>query len=89
MYLPTAAEVASAFGLGEPTAELVLVRRGDTDTWRLDTYGGSYLVKGYWADTGGQFVAGGLIDQLRVAMTFEALSRPASTWPSRSLRWSR
>lgn len=72
MHLPTAAEVAGAFGLGEPVGELALVRRGDTDTWRLETDGGSYLVKGYWAETGGQFVAGGLVDQLRVAMEFEA-----------------
>ncbi|WP_328523234.1 aminoglycoside phosphotransferase family protein [Kribbella sp. NBC_00359] len=72
MHVPTAAEVAGAFGLGEPTGELVLVRRGDTDTWRLETDGGSYFVKGYWTETGGQFVAGGLTDQLRLAMAFEA-----------------
>jgi fructosamine-3-kinase len=72
MHVPTAAEIASAFGLGEPAGELVLVRRGDTDTWRLETDGGSYFVKGYWTETGGQFVPGGLIDQLRVAMAFEA-----------------
>jgi Ser/Thr protein kinase RdoA (MazF antagonist) len=65
-------EIARAFGLGEPVGELVLVRRGDTDTWRLETVGGTYFVKQYWTETGGQFVPGGLVDQLRVAMDFEA-----------------
>jgi hypothetical protein len=66
------AEIAGAFGLGDPAGDLVLVRRGDTDTWRLETDRGSYFVKGYWAETGGQFVASGLIDQLQAAMAFEA-----------------
>jgi Ser/Thr protein kinase RdoA (MazF antagonist) len=51
--------------------ELLLVRRGDTDTWRLDTDQGSYLLKGYWPTTGGQFTPGGLLDQLEVAIAFE------------------
>lgn len=72
MHSPTAPEIARAFELAEPVGELVLVRRGDTDTWRLETVGGPYFVKGYWAETGGQFVPGGLVDQLRVAMAFEA-----------------
>jgi len=72
MHVPNAPEITRAFGLGEPLGELVLVRRGDTDTWRLETTGGTHFVKGYWAETGGQFVAGGLDDQLRVAMAFEA-----------------
>ncbi|MEJ1105834.1 MULTISPECIES: aminoglycoside phosphotransferase family protein [unclassified Kribbella] len=71
MYTPTAEVIAAAFDLGEPAGELVLVRRGDTDTWRLETGSGSYFVKGYWPSTGGQFAPGGLLDQLAVAMPFE------------------
>ncbi len=71
MYTPTAHAIAAAFRIGEPAGELVLVRRGDTDTWRLETSSGSYLVKGYWPTTGGQFASGGLLDQLAVAMPFE------------------
>jgi hypothetical protein len=71
MYSPTAEVAARAFDLGRPVDELLLVRRGDTDTWRLDTDTGSYLIKGYWPTTGGQFTAGGLSDQLEVAMAFE------------------
>ncbi|MFG1815342.1 phosphotransferase [Kribbella sp. NPDC049174] len=71
MYLPTADVIAAAFDLGAPAGELVLVRRGDTDTWRLETGSGSYFVKGYWPSTGGQFTSGGLLDQLAVAMSFE------------------
>lgn len=71
MYTPTAEVIAAAFDLGEPAGELVLVRRGDTDTWRLETDSGSYFVKGYWPSTGGQFAPGGLLDQLTVAMPFE------------------
>ena len=51
MYVPTAEVIAAAFDLGEPAGELVLVRRGDTDTWRLDARSGSYFVKAYWPDT--------------------------------------
>lgn len=71
MYSPTAEAIAHAFDLGQPRRDLALVRRGDTDAWRLDTEQGSYLVKGYWPTTGGQFADGGLIDQLDVAMAFE------------------
>ena len=71
MYSPTAETIAHAFALGLPARELALVRRGDTDAWRLDTGQGSYLVKGSWPTTGGQFTDGGLIDQLEVAMAFE------------------
>ncbi|TCC45080.1 aminoglycoside phosphotransferase family protein [Kribbella capetownensis] len=70
MYTPTAAAIAEAFALGEPLGDLVLVRRGDTDTWRLETVTGSYFVKGYWSSTA-QFTPGGLTDQLEVAMAFE------------------
>lgn len=71
MYTPTADVIAAAFDLGEPAGELVFVRRGDTDTWRLEAESGSYFVKGYWPETGGQFTSGGLLDQLAVAMPFE------------------
>ena len=71
MYTPTADVIAAAFDLGTPDGELVFVRRGDTDTWRLETESGSYFVKGYWPETGGQFTSGGLLDQLAVAMPFE------------------
>lgn len=71
MYSPTAEVAAKAFDLGRPVGELVLVRRGDTDTWRLDTVRGRYLIKGYWPTTGGQFTGGGLTGQLEVAMAFE------------------
>ncbi|GAB2656168.1 aminoglycoside phosphotransferase family protein [Kribbella swartbergensis] len=77
MYTPTAHVIAAAFDLREPVGELVLVRRGDTDTWRLETASGSYFVKGYWPSTGGQFVAGGLLDQLAVAMEFEERAHAA------------
>jgi hypothetical protein len=71
VYTPTADVIGAAFDLGEPIGGLVLVRRGDTDTWRLETTSGSYFVKGYWSSTGGQFVPGGLLGQLAVAMSFE------------------
>jgi hypothetical protein len=71
MYSPTAEVAAEAFDLGRPLGDLRLVRRGDTDVWRLDTAKGSYLLKGYWPTTGGQFTSGGLADQLEVAMAFE------------------
>lgn len=72
MYTPTAREVSVAFDL-DPGGELVHVRRGDTDAWRL----GSYFVKGYFPATGGQFNGDGLIDQLTVAMAFEQLALDA------------
>jgi hypothetical protein len=68
---PTPDLVAEAFDLGRPTGELVHVRRGDTDTWRLETTKGSHFIKGYRPTTSGQFVAGGLQAQLEVAMDFE------------------
>jgi aminoglycoside phosphotransferase (APT) family kinase protein len=71
VYTPTAEVIAAAFNLGVPVGELVFVRRGDTDTWRLDAESGGYFVKGYWPETGGQFTSGGLLDQLAVAMPFE------------------
>jgi hypothetical protein len=70
LYTPTPEEVALAFDLSNP-GSLVHVRRGDTDTWRLDTTTGSYFVKGYFPTTGGQFQGEHLTDQLAVAMTFE------------------
>jgi len=77
MYSPTADVIAETFALGEPVADLVLVRRGDTDTWRLETATGAYFVKGYWSSTGGQSTAGGLTDQLAAAMAFEDRARAA------------
>ncbi|WP_165949385.1 phosphotransferase enzyme family protein [Kribbella turkmenica] len=71
MYIPTAQVVAAAFDLGKPVGGLLLIRRGDTDTWRLETTSGRYFVKGYWPTTGGQFTSGGLVEQLAVAMPFE------------------
>jgi hypothetical protein len=68
---PTPEVIAQAFGLGRPLSELVFVRRGGTETWRLDTDQGSYLVKGAWAAKGWQFTPGGLLDQLESAMAFE------------------
>jgi fructosamine-3-kinase len=70
-YTPTADEVAFAFELGTPASDLVHVRRGDTDAWRLDTATGSYFVKGYFSTTGGQFQGENLTDQLAFAMAFE------------------
>lgn len=78
MDAPTAEVAARAFGLGRPSGELVHVRSGDTDTWRLDTSDGSYLVKGYRPTSTGQFAPGGLQDQLAVAMAFERLALEAS-----------
>ncbi|MFI6676271.1 phosphotransferase enzyme family protein [Kribbella sp. NPDC050470] len=77
MYVPTAPMIAAAFELGEAVGELDLVRRGDTDTWRLETATGEYFVKGYWPDTGGQFTSGGLLDQLTMAMDFEQRAHSA------------
>ena len=71
MYTPTPDIVADAFDLGRPIGELVHVRRGDTDTWRLETTNGGYFIKGYRPTTSGQFVAGDLLDHLEVAMDFE------------------
>jgi hypothetical protein len=71
IYSPTPVVAAQAFDLGRPVSELLPVRCGDTDTWRLDTVKGSYLIKGYWPTTGGQFTDGQLPDQLEVAMAFE------------------
>jgi Ser/Thr protein kinase RdoA (MazF antagonist) len=69
MYTPSPGEVAMAFGLGEPTRELVHFRRGDADTWRLDTSTGSYFVKGYFSID--------MIDELAGAMRFERRARAA------------
>jgi hypothetical protein len=71
VYTPTPEVAARAFDLGPPVGALVHVRRGDTDTWRLETAKGGYFIKGYWPTTGGQFTDGGLLDQLEVAMAFE------------------
>lgn len=71
MYTPTPEVTAQAFDLGRPLGELTLVRRGDTDTWRLDTARGSYLLKGYWSSSAGRFTGGQLLDQLEGAMAFE------------------
>lgn len=45
--------------------------RTRSETWRLDTVGGSYLIKGYRSSTPEQLTDGGLLDQLGVAMAFE------------------
>jgi hypothetical protein len=71
VYTPTPEFLSQAFDLGRSVGGLILIRRGDTDTWRLDTVTGSFFIKGYWPTTGGQFTAGGLLDQLEVAMAFE------------------
>ncbi|GAA3145129.1 hypothetical protein JOF29_005641 [Kribbella aluminosa] len=73
MYTPTPQEIALAFDLGSGGGELVHVRRGDNDAWRL----GGYFVKGYFPATGGQFNGDGLTDQLAVAMAFEQLALDA------------
>lgn len=66
MDTPTSAEIARAFGLGAADGELIHVRRGDSDAWRLRTSSGSYFVKGY-LPTGTQDLSG----QLTVAVAFE------------------
>ncbi|WP_350274178.1 aminoglycoside phosphotransferase family protein [Kribbella sp. HUAS MG21] len=71
MHTPTPEDIAGRFELGTPYGDLVHVRRGDTDAWRLDTSRGSYFVKGYFAATGGQFHGEHLSDQLAAAMAFE------------------
>ncbi|MGZ0149093.1 phosphotransferase [Kribbella sp. WER1] len=73
MYTPTPDELALAFDLGSTGRELVHVRRGDNDAWRL----GEYFVKGYFPTTGGQFNGTELTDQLAVAMAFEQLALDA------------
>jgi Ser/Thr protein kinase RdoA (MazF antagonist) len=47
---PDAGTVARAFRLAAPTAPLVPVRYGSSETWRLDTERGCYLVKRLVAD---------------------------------------
>ncbi|TCC11479.1 phosphotransferase enzyme family protein [Kribbella soli] len=64
--MPTPEEVARAFDLGTPAGGLVHVRRGDADTWRLDTSTGRYFVKGYFPAAGVH-----VTDQLAAAMVFE------------------
>ncbi len=71
MDVPPADVVARAFDLGPPVGDLVHVRSGDTHTWRLDTANGGAFIKGYRSTTSGQFVPGGLQDQLDAAMAFE------------------
>ena len=72
VYAPPADVVARAFDLGPAVGELIHVRSGDTHTWRLETaMGGVAFIKGYRSTTSGQFVPGGLQDQLEVAMAFE------------------
>ncbi|WP_410786516.1 phosphotransferase [Kribbella sp. C-35] len=61
--MPRSEEVARAFDLGTPDGALIHVRRGDADTWRLDTSTGSYFVKGYFPATD--------VHQMAVAMAFE------------------
>ncbi len=62
MDTPTSAEIARAFGLGAAEGELLHVRRGDSDAWRLTTSSGSYFVKGYLQESR---------EQLTAAMAFE------------------
>ncbi|MFI5708736.1 phosphotransferase [Kribbella sp. NPDC051620] len=71
MDKPAPEVIAQAFDLGRPLTDLVLVRRGATETWRLDTDRGSYLVKGAWDGMGLQFTPDGVPDQLESAMAFE------------------
>lgn len=61
--MPSAEGIALAFDLGTPDGDLIHVRRGDADTWRLDTPTGSYFVKGYFPTAD--------LHQLAVAMAFE------------------
>ncbi|MEV5967321.1 aminoglycoside phosphotransferase family protein [Kribbella sp. NPDC051952] len=70
LYTPTPNEIALAFDLGDPDGDLIHVRRGDTDAWRLNTSTGSYFVKGYFPTTA-QFNGEHLTDQLAAAMAFE------------------
>jgi hypothetical protein len=90
VYTPTPDIVALAFDLGRPTSDLVHVRRGDTDTWRLDTTTGSYLIKGYWTGP-----VEPLLFQLETEMsigssvaTMTSRSGSAGRW-RRSISWSR
>ncbi|MFB6725180.1 aminoglycoside phosphotransferase family protein [Kribbella sp. NPDC056345] len=62
LSIPAPEEIAHAFGLGAADGQLVHVRRGDSDAWRLRTSSGSYFVKGYLQDLG---------EQQTVAMAFE------------------
>ncbi|WP_165952526.1 aminoglycoside phosphotransferase family protein [Kribbella albertanoniae] len=62
MDTPTSAQIARTFGLGTAGGDLVHIRRGDSDAWRLRTSGGSYFVKGYLEDSS---------EQLTLAMAFE------------------
>jgi hypothetical protein len=71
MESPTPEAVAHAFDLGRPLSDLVFVRRGGTETWRLDTDQGSYFIKGAWDGMGRQFTPGFRPDQLESALTFE------------------
>ncbi|WP_328321910.1 phosphotransferase [Kribbella sp. NBC_00382] len=71
MDAPSPEAIAHAFDLGRPLSDLQFVRRGATETWRLDTNQGSYFVKGAWAERGREFTPGGLPDQLAAAMAFE------------------
>lgn len=64
--MPTPEQIALAFDLGTPDGDLVPVRRGDAETWRLDTSSGSYFVKGYFPAAGVH-----ITDQLAAAMAFE------------------
>jgi hypothetical protein len=64
--MPTPEDITLAFALGTPDGGLVHVRRGDADTWRLDTATGSYFVKGYFPAAGVH-----VTDQLAGAMAFE------------------
>ncbi|TDW89351.1 hypothetical protein EV137_3144 [Kribbella pratensis] len=61
--MPGSEEVALAFDLGTPDGDLIHVRRGDADAWRLNTSTGSYFVKGY--------LAAADVHQLELAMAFE------------------
>lgn len=71
MDTPTPEIIAQAFDLGRPLRDLEFVRRGATETWRLDTNQGSYFIKGAWAEQGREFTPGGVPDQLATAMAFE------------------
>ncbi len=56
-------KLAHAFALGRPEGELVHVRRGDSDAWRLDTTTGEYFIKGFLGEPPAA--------QLTQAMAFE------------------
>ncbi|MBE1608419.1 phosphotransferase enzyme family protein [Actinopolymorpha pittospori] len=82
MSIPPAEHVAEAFDLGRPTGPMRAHRYGSSETWRLETDSGAFLVKRLWTGEDPSWRPA-----LEAAMVFEGacaatgVSMPTPVWP--------